>query len=53
MSCDRELADKVSPGNRVKIVGIFNVFGNSGGDSNNRKQVSGTVKVSYIRVIGI
>ena len=52
LSCDRYLADKVTPGNRVKIVGILGIINKSmGGDG--KKQVGGTVKVSYIRVVGI
>lgn len=38
MTCDRNLSDKVTPGNRVKIVGILSIMSKSGsGDSNSRK----------------
>ncbi len=55
LTCDRNLADKVTPGNRVKIVGIMKIQdrSNGGSDTNNRKQVGGAVKMSYIRVVGI
>ena len=50
--CDRYLADKVTPGNRVKIVGILSIFG-KGSSSNNNKQMKSHVQQSYIRVLGI
>lgn len=34
--CDRYLADKVTPGNRVKIVGILSIV-NKGSNSNSSK----------------
>jgi len=34
MTCDRHLADKVTPGNRVKIVGILSIMNRAGSDSN-------------------
>ena len=36
--CDRHLADKVTPGNRVKIVGILSILG-KGANSNANKQI--------------
>eukprot|EP00347_Sterkiella_histriomuscorum_P023378 403334862 len=50
--CDRYLADKVTPGNRVKIVGILSILGR-GSNSNANKQIKNYVQVSYIRVLGI
>lgn len=53
-TADRYLADKVTPGNRVKIVGILSILNRSqGADGNAAKQITNTVKQSYIRVIGI
>lgn len=55
ITCDRHLTDKVTPGNRVKIVGILSIFNksNDGGNSNANKQVRSHVKISYIRVLGL
>src|SRR2546430_1343996 len=55
LSCDRYLSDKVTPGNRVKIVGILGIMNrsNGGGDANAKKMTGAMVKVSYIRVVGI
>lgn len=54
LTCDRQLSDKVTPGNRVKIVGVLSIMSKTGGDFNSKKQVaSSAVKVSYIRVVGI
>jgi DNA replication licensing factor MCM5 len=50
MVVDRELTDKVTPGNRVKVVGILGIHSTSqagAGSSDNR------VNSSYIRVIGL
>lgn len=47
---DRELTDKVTPGNRVKVVAILGIHSSSGsgpGGSDNR------VNSSYLRVVGI
>lgn len=51
MTCDRFLSDKVTPGNRVKIVGILSVRSKTegGGASEGGKNV----KQIYIRVVGI
>ena len=55
LTCDRYLADKVTPGNRVKIAGILSIQnkGGSAGDGNANRQISSTVRMSYIRVLGI
>jgi DNA replicative helicase MCM subunit Mcm2 (Cdc46/Mcm family) len=50
--CDRYLADKVTPGNRVKIVGILSIL-NRNANANSNKQIRSHVQVSYIRVLGI
>ena len=54
LTCDRYLTDKVTPGNRVKIVGVLSIL-NRGPEqnSNSNKQVGNKVQTSYIRVIGI
>ena len=49
LTVDRELTDKVTPGNRVKIVGILSIREKSGqSEAANRGQ-----NMSYIRVLGI
>ena len=53
LSCDRYLTDKVTPGNRVKVVGVLSILNNGSGNSNANKQVRSTIKISYIRVLGI
>ena len=52
LSADRYLTDKVTPGNRVKIVGILSIL-NKSANSNANKQVKQTIQMSYIRVIGL
>ena len=52
LTADKELCDKVSPGNRVKIVGILSITSGQS-NLNNNKQVRNTVQMSYIRVVGI
>lgn len=52
LTCDKELTDKVTPGNRVKVVGILSITsGRTNVGSNN--QVKNTVQMSYIRVLGM
>lgn len=51
--CDRYLSDKVTPGNRVKIVGILSILNKGSANSNANKQVKSHVQQSYIRVVGI
>ena len=55
LTCDRYLTDKVTPGNRVKIVGILSILnkGSSEVSANSNKQIKQHVKTSYIRVLGI
>ena len=52
MTVDKELTDKVSPGNRVKIVGILSITSGRGNISANQ-QARNTVQQSYIRVVGM
>lgn len=53
MTCDRNLVDKVTPGNRVKIVGVLSILkgSNRGGDAN--RNTAPSVRISYIRVLGM
>lgn len=52
LTADKELTDKVSPGNRVKIVGILSITsGGKGGPGAANQRNS--VQMSYIRVVGI
>lgn len=54
LTVDRYLADKVTPGNRVKIVGILSIMHKADTSSaGGQKRAGGTVKISYIRVVGI
>lgn len=54
LTCDRYLTDKVTPGNRVKIVGVLAIVNKSGQQSGGANRgVAKTVQTSYIRVIGI
>lgn len=49
LTVDRELTDKVTPGNRVKIIGILSIREKSGiSEAANRG-----ANMSYIRVLGI
>lgn len=54
LTVDRDLTDKVTPGNRVRVVGILSILDSAGqSDTNASKQVKNTVRPSYIRVIGL
>ena len=46
LTVDRELTDKVTPGNRVKIIGVLSIREKSGA-------ATGGQNMSYIRVLGI
>ena len=52
MTCDRYLADKVTPGNRVTVVGVLQTFSNSGNVISNNK-VRNPVYTNYLRVLGL
>ena len=47
MTCDRNLVDKAVPGNRIKIVGVFNVF-TSMRKGTKATSVGSLVKTSYL-----
>lgn len=56
VSCERNLVDKVTPGMRVVIVGVFTILNSSKGDKNTTSNIPGigpTVKISYISALGI
>lgn len=56
VSCERNLVDKVTPGMRVTIVGIFSILNSVKGSRDTNSNVAGigqTVKISYINAIGI
>jgi DNA replicative helicase MCM subunit Mcm2 (Cdc46/Mcm family) len=54
MTCDRLLADMVSPGNRVKVVGIYLIMTKGSQETaSSHQQVRGTTKIGYVRAIGI
>ena len=46
---DRELTDKVTPGNRVKVVGILSIHSSAQGGSKSDERVNS----SFLRVIGL
>jgi DNA replicative helicase MCM subunit Mcm2 (Cdc46/Mcm family) len=48
LTVDRELTDKVTPGNRVKMIGILSIREKSGAGG-----VQSGQNMSYIRVLGI
>lgn len=54
LTVDRDLTDKCTPGNRIKVMGILSITkGSQNADSNSNKQVKNTVQRSYIKVLGI
>lgn len=56
VSCERSLVDKVTPGMRVTVVGIFSILNSIKNNRETNSHVAGvgqTVKVSYIAAIGI
>ena len=53
MICDRYLVDKVTPGNRVKVIGVLSILNRIANNANANKQVKTHVQQSYIRVVGI
>lgn len=50
---DRELTDKVAPGNRIKIIGVYSILQQQSGGAGASGQSNRGVNKSYIRVIGI
>ena len=56
VACERNLVDKVTPGMRVVIIGVFSILNSVKGGSESKSSVPGvnqTVKMSYISAIGI
>lgn len=56
LTVDRFLTDKVTPGNRVKVVGVLSITRRSGGgnaDAGATKGPKDTVHRSYIRAVGV
>ena len=53
--CDRYLCDRVVPGNRVLILGIYSIkkVATSGGKSRRKDKALVGVRAPYIRVVGI
>ncbi|XP_063283069.1 DNA replication licensing factor MCM5 [Pelobates fuscus] len=51
--CDRYLCDKVVPGNRVTIVGIYSIRKSGKTSTKGRDRVGVGIRSSYIRVVGI
>lgn len=53
--CDRYLCDRVVPGNRVLILGIYSIkkVSKAGGKSAGREKALVGVRAPYIRVLGI
>ncbi|XP_078496637.1 DNA replication licensing factor MCM5 [Lissotriton helveticus] len=51
--CDRYLCDKVVPGNRVTIMGIYSIKKSGMTSSKGRDRVGVGIRSSYIRVVGI
>ncbi|XP_063977768.1 DNA replication licensing factor Mcm5 [Diachasmimorpha longicaudata] len=51
--CDRYLCDRVVPGNRVLILGIYSIKKVSGGKRGGKEKALVGIRAPYIRVIGI
>uniref|UniRef100_UPI00398F767A DNA replication licensing factor MCM5 n=1 Tax=Pristiophorus japonicus TaxID=55135 RepID=UPI00398F767A len=51
--CDRYLCDKIVPGNRVTIMGIYSIKKAGTAPSKGRDRVGVGIRGSYIRVVGI
>ncbi|XP_040212751.1 DNA replication licensing factor MCM5 [Rana temporaria] len=51
--CDRYLCDKVVPGNRVTIMGIYSIRKSGKTSAKGRDRVGVGIRSSYIRVVGI
>jgi DNA replicative helicase MCM subunit Mcm2 (Cdc46/Mcm family) len=46
LTVDRFLTDKVTPGNRVKIVGIYSISGRPGGKGGDAQSTNANKKVN-------
>ena len=53
VTVDRELTDKVTPGNRVKLVGILGIIAQQMGGTGASGQANKGVNKSYIRAVGL
>ena len=53
VTVDRELTDKVTPGNRVKLVGILGIIAQQMGGVGASGQANKGVNKSYIRALGL
>ncbi|KAM4902237.1 DNA replication licensing factor MCM5 [Sylvia borin] len=51
--CDRYLCDKVVPGNRVTIMGIYSIKKSAQSKNKSRNNVGVGIRSAYIRVVGI
>ncbi|KAI1239197.1 hypothetical protein IHE44_0012310 [Lamprotornis superbus] len=51
--CDRYLCDKVVPGNRVTIMGIYSIKKSAQSKNKSRYNVGVGIRSAYIRVVGI
>ncbi|XP_065508827.1 DNA replication licensing factor MCM5 isoform X2 [Caloenas nicobarica] len=51
--CDRYLCDKVVPGNRVTIMGIYSIKKSAQSKNRRRDNVGVGIRSAYIRVVGI
>lgn len=53
--CDRYLCDRIVPGNRVLILGIYSIkkVSKTGGKGTGREKTLVGVRAPYIRVLGI
>ncbi|KAM9953703.1 hypothetical protein ACTFIR_008794 [Dictyostelium discoideum] len=50
LSLDKSLADKITPGTRIKVLGVLGIFEGGG----KRKEIAGgTIRTNYLRVLGI
>uniref|UniRef100_V9KHZ1 DNA replication licensing factor MCM5 n=2 Tax=Callorhinchus milii TaxID=7868 RepID=V9KHZ1_CALMI len=51
--CDRYLCDRVVPGNRVTIMGIYSIKKGGTGPSKGRDRVGVGIRGAYIRMVGV
>ncbi|XP_014818938.1 PREDICTED: DNA replication licensing factor MCM5 [Calidris pugnax] len=51
--CDRYLCDKVVPGNRVTVMGIYSIKKSAQSKNKSRDNVGVGIRSAYIRVVGI
>ncbi|KJH42056.1 MCM2/3/5 family protein [Dictyocaulus viviparus] len=51
--CDRYLTDKVAPGNRVTLVGVFSIKKLAQKSKSNKDRTFTGIRIPYLRVLGI